>query len=504
MPALPKGSDRSATLVLLPTFLMDIAIVTGADRDYGLAIVRELIDLGLRVYGIGRDFSHNPYQHPDFVAKVCELRDAAEIESLVREILTAEGGIFALVHAGYYAPANALEAAEAGEIQDTVQLGLLAPLLLTRYALPSLVRNHGYVINLSPFASENNALRRVLQAGLQGLREGLFQEVRDAGVKVASVTLQPNADGGDALAKFRREPQSVIQPDRVGECVAHLLRFPEGNVPAEIVVCPQATREEPALPRTAPVLKPLKRTPQLPPADQIPEPPEPIATPKPERPADAPSQEELAQWKKEADEEERRFMEETARVYQEMGLKPDDDPDLLRQSRQPEKPERENRPQAQQRSDDNRDNREDGGKKRRRRGRRGGRRHREKREEQGQQDQKGEHRSERHPEGQRDHQRRPREQREQQSQPKPQQAPAKEQPPELKPQPTPEKQAAHKEKPAPAPEAAEKPVAKKKTAKKAATKKTAAKKAAKKKTATKKATTKKTAKKKTAKKTTAE
>lgn len=270
---------------------MDTALVTGADSGIGLQIARQLVELGYRVYGLAADFSACNWQHHDFMQVVCDLSRTDHLQQAWEHIAAhnPQVGVVVFARPSPELP-NGFEAAAAEDIAHCVQSGLLAPLLLTRWALPSLVRFRGHVISIGwngQGACRQGAVAAAIEGGLHHWSQGLFEELRDTGVKVCTVYPWRNAGAADAKARLKLEPQSEVDAKFVAKAVAQLLQSKENNLVTQIVVRPQGTREEP---RIAPSVEPLLAGPKdivLPDPDKRPPPPQPIPTPEPRRPDDA-------------------------------------------------------------------------------------------------------------------------------------------------------------------------------------------------------------------------
>ncbi|MCZ6673437.1 MAG: SDR family NAD(P)-dependent oxidoreductase, partial [Verrucomicrobia bacterium] len=127
---------------------MDIAIVTGANTRIGLAISQKLIDIGCRVYGLGSNFNDFPLEHTDFIPVSCDLTSTKHLCQVVQEIIDKEKNIYILVNHARYMNLGAHEKQELNDLESLVHTNLLAPLILTRLALPSLIRLRGYVLNI--------------------------------------------------------------------------------------------------------------------------------------------------------------------------------------------------------------------------------------------------------------------------------------------------------------------------------------------------------------------
>ncbi|MGF1484262.1 MAG: SDR family oxidoreductase [Opitutales bacterium] len=285
---------------------MDIAIVTGAEGGFGLSVARRLIQTGCRVYGLSWDFSQTDYTHNDFRPLACDLADPNAVAEAVEKILEVEGSLFAVIHCAQLMPANPLESAEVEEIQNALHVGLLCPMVLIRKALPALMKTHGYVVTLGwngRGVSTGGAAGSAVLGGLHRLGEALFEEVRDTGLKVTTIIPQPNLGKPDAIAQFRSEPQSVVDPERIADVVEQVVKFRENNGLTEVVVQPMGEREDPVVPKTITRLPQVKEEFALPPRSLYPEEPEPIRTPDRQRPDDAPPAEDIESWEDELDEE---------------------------------------------------------------------------------------------------------------------------------------------------------------------------------------------------------
>lgn len=270
---------------------MDTALVTGADRGIGLQIARQLVELGYRVYGLANSFAACNWQHHDFLQISCDLSRLDHLQLAWEHIAKHDPQVNVVVHAAANpAFAKDFESAAAQDIAHSVQSGLLAPLLLTRWALPNLIRFRGYVINIGwsgQGACPQGAIVAAIEGGLSLWTQSLFEELRDTGVKVCTIYPQRNSGETDPKARLKLEPQSEVDAGFVAKAVAQILQFKENNLVTQLVVRPQGTREEP---RIAPNTEPLLGGPKdivLPDPDKRPPPFKPIPTPEPQRPDDA-------------------------------------------------------------------------------------------------------------------------------------------------------------------------------------------------------------------------
>lgn len=224
---------------------MDIAIVTGANTRTGLAISRKLIEIGCRVYGLGKNFIGFPLENADFIPVTCDLTNTEHLCQVVQEILDKEKDLYVLVNHARCLELAPHEKQELNDLEALVHTNLLAPLLLTRLALPSLIRLKGYVINIGfpdlPGGGKNGSAFLATEVALQAFSDRLFDEVRDDKVKVCSLIL--DTTGAEALFEDgfteRDHDDLILSSESTAQAVEYLLSQKKESVVSRLVVRPQ-------------------------------------------------------------------------------------------------------------------------------------------------------------------------------------------------------------------------------------------------------------------------
>ena len=238
---------------------MDIAIVTGAETPLGIRLIQRLIQLGCRVHGIGNNFAQVNFADKNFIAHAIDVSDLEVLTQTVSDILAKEGRLHILIHAIDVTPGASFENLPVGNLEAILKIGLLGPVMLTRLALPNLLRFRGKLINIIPAnksghtASAANAL---IEGGLREMNNALFDRARDAGLRVTNLILKqnPTADSGASAEKLI---QTRIDPETVARCVEQLLDENDPNVPNEITLYPRISAcAEAALPETGLAIDP--------------------------------------------------------------------------------------------------------------------------------------------------------------------------------------------------------------------------------------------------------
>jgi NAD(P)-dependent dehydrogenase (short-subunit alcohol dehydrogenase family) len=264
---------------------MDIAIVTGAETPLGLRLVKDLIRQGCRVHGIGNNFSKVTYADPHFIAHAIDLSDLEAVTRTAAEILEKEQQLHILIHAIDVTPGAPFEKLPVGNLDAILKVGLLGPVMLTRLALPNLLRFRGQLINIIPANKSGcpaSAVNALIEGGLREMNNALFDQARDAGLRVTNLILRQNTVT-DLDAGADKQHQARIDPEHVARTVERLLDENDPNVPSEITLYPRlSANAETALPETALPIDPYNAV-VLPPAKYCPPEQEAIPTQAKER-----------------------------------------------------------------------------------------------------------------------------------------------------------------------------------------------------------------------------
>jgi 3-oxoacyl-[acyl-carrier protein] reductase len=176
-------------------------IVTGGSRGLGLAIATTLAAAGYRVIAIARSRSSeiaaaieasNRTQKGALQFRAFDLMDTAGIAGLVDEIKQQAGYIYGLVNNAGIGVGGVLTMMRDEQIEALMRLNLYAPMLLTKYALRSMmVERAGRIVNVSSIVSltgaKGLACYAATKAGLVGFTRSLAREVGELGITVNAV-----------------------------------------------------------------------------------------------------------------------------------------------------------------------------------------------------------------------------------------------------------------------------------------------------------------------------
>lgn len=210
------------------------ALVTGASRGLGVYIARALAKEGLDLVLVARDGAKL-----DATAKECRAlgvdvqvssADVSRAEDR-RRVLAEAGDLDVLVNnAGVEITRGLTDQSEA-EVRAQIETNLVAPLELTRLALPGmLARGRGVVVNVSSMSGKAatpwNSVYAATKHGLVGLSTSLDIELHGTGVHVGVVCPGFVADAGMWADTGQAAPAAMreVSPERVGAAVLAVIR----------------------------------------------------------------------------------------------------------------------------------------------------------------------------------------------------------------------------------------------------------------------------------------
>jgi NAD(P)-dependent dehydrogenase (short-subunit alcohol dehydrogenase family) len=173
-----------------------LAVVTGAGRGIGLAIVQALVDEGFRVVAGSRTITQQLRAATSDVVEV-DLTGADGPAHLIHYAIDRHGGIDLLVNnvAGTSTPAGGFLALGDESWQHTFDTTLMSTVRATRAALPSLLDRQGAIVNISSVNARLPQPRLVAQsaakAAVSNLGKALAEEFGGRGLRVNTISPGP-------------------------------------------------------------------------------------------------------------------------------------------------------------------------------------------------------------------------------------------------------------------------------------------------------------------------
>lgn len=217
-----------------------VALVTGASRGIGRAIAAGLADAGAGVALAARG-------RKDLDAAVnaiggsargysADLRSSHECARLVGNVAADFGRLDILINNAGVGVFRKVAEMTVEEWETVLRTNLDALFYLTNPALPLLVKQGGWIINIGSLAGKNaftgGAAYNASKFGLIGFSEALMQEVRHDGVRVSYIMPGSVATEGFGEADWK------VQPEDIAQLVLDLLAMPDRALPSRIEVRP--------------------------------------------------------------------------------------------------------------------------------------------------------------------------------------------------------------------------------------------------------------------------
>ncbi|MCG8915749.1 SDR family oxidoreductase [Actinokineospora sp. PR83] len=173
-----------------------VAVVTGAGRGIGLAVVRALVEDGWTVVAGSRTVTEALDELAADAVEV-DLGLPEEPARLIRHAIDRHGGVDLLVNnvAGTSTPPGGFLQLDDEAWLHTVNLTLLSNIRATRAALPSLLDRRGAIINISSVNGKVPQPRLVAQsavkAAVSNLGKALAEEFGGQGLRVNTISPGP-------------------------------------------------------------------------------------------------------------------------------------------------------------------------------------------------------------------------------------------------------------------------------------------------------------------------
>ncbi len=229
-------------------------IVTGGSRGLGLGIARTLRAAGYRVIAIARAESEalisaiREDRDGGLRFWPCDLANTADIPALISDIRKEFGPIFGLVNNAGLGTSGVLATMHDVEIERLVRLNTLSPMLLTKYAVRSMMAHGGgRIVNIASIVGFTGysglAAYSATKASLIGFTRSLAREVGPLGINVNAVapgfidtemTHSLDADQRDRIAR-RSALHRLADSDDIANAVEFLMSEKARNITGTVL-----------------------------------------------------------------------------------------------------------------------------------------------------------------------------------------------------------------------------------------------------------------------------
>ena len=220
-----------------------VAVVTGASRGIGLAIVKVLMAEHCSLVATSRSLGQLPKKPPqDLHCIACDVRDERSVAALFAAVKKQFGHVDILItNAGMAHPLRNIADLPLETWREVVDTNLTGMFLCTRAALP-LMRKGGVIVNNLSVAARGvfpgESAYCASKHGALGLTDTLRAEVRGRGIRV--VSLLPGPTATDIWNQFMPEAprDKMMSPETVARAVIAAITLPENATVEELRIGP--------------------------------------------------------------------------------------------------------------------------------------------------------------------------------------------------------------------------------------------------------------------------
>jgi len=233
---------------------MRTVIVTGGSRGLGIGIAAKLAGAGYRVIAVAR----RPSDQLDAAIKEhgdalkfwpFDLADIAGIAELVLAIRKEFRPLYGLVNNAAIGTSGMLATMRIAEIERTVQLNTVSPLVLTKHVVRAMMADSGAgrIVNISSIVSATGfsglAVYGATKAALVGFTKSLAREIGPLGITVNAVApgfvntaMTDGLEGTQRDQIVRRSPlRRLAEIDDVAQAVAFLVSDAARNITGTVL-----------------------------------------------------------------------------------------------------------------------------------------------------------------------------------------------------------------------------------------------------------------------------
>ncbi len=216
-----------------------VAMVSGAARGIGRAVVERLLAAGYRISAGVRDPSRAP-AHGNVTAHRFEAAERGSAEAWVAETIARHGRIDALVNAAGINPRGALLEPDEAPFDAMWEVNAKGPMRVIRAAWPHLVAaGEGRVVNIASLSGKRVRNDNLGYAMSKFAVVALTQEVRRLGweVGIRATCVCPGFVDTDMTAHVTKQPRDKMsRPEDIAALIEAVIRLPNTASVAELLV----------------------------------------------------------------------------------------------------------------------------------------------------------------------------------------------------------------------------------------------------------------------------
>ncbi|HEV3456252.1 MAG TPA: SDR family oxidoreductase [Thermoanaerobaculia bacterium] len=235
----------------VPEAVGKVAIVTGGSRGIGRAVVEALLGAGYRVYFGSRSRESvdqalaelRPRHGAAIAGRPLDVRRQDQVDAFAEWVLAEAGRLDCLVNnagMGAFGPVYGLSGDQWREVIETNLNGAFYCIRAVAGTMKD--QGSGWILNIASLAGKNamvgGAAYNASKYGLLGLSEAAMLDLRQFGVRVATILPGSVDTSFGSPAKPRGDRSWMLAPEDVAAMVLHLLSYPERALPSHVEMRP--------------------------------------------------------------------------------------------------------------------------------------------------------------------------------------------------------------------------------------------------------------------------
>lgn len=224
-------------------------LVTGGSKGLGLAIASRLAECGYRVVALARSETQELRARIERIAtgellfRAFDLANTGAIGEMVGKLRREIGPLYGLVNNAGSGTAGLLSMMRDPDIEALVRLNTLAPMLLTKYVVRTMMSERaGRIVNISSVVATSGykalSAYSATKAALEGFTRSLAREVGELGITVNAVApgfvdtamTHTLSDAEREQIKRRSALRRMAEPDDVAAAVEYFLGEKARNI----------------------------------------------------------------------------------------------------------------------------------------------------------------------------------------------------------------------------------------------------------------------------------
>lgn len=226
-------------------------LISGASKGIGRAIVELFANKGFNVAFCSRSRENldvlkeslqKLYPEQRFLAFVCDVAKAKEVQNFAHKVIEEFGQIDVLVNnAGVFIPGN-LNDMSSDDFKLILETNVYSAFELCKAIVPNMIKNRaGYIFNMSSIAGlsayPNGGAYNVSKHALTGYSKTLRNELKEHNIKVS--TVYPGATLTDSWSGVDLPEERFMPAEDIAKIIFDIFTLSDRTVVEDIVLRPQ-------------------------------------------------------------------------------------------------------------------------------------------------------------------------------------------------------------------------------------------------------------------------